>query len=156
MRYKDGKEYLDDTPVEMPAGFKRPESIHDMIKRYIRSEQFNAQMAAQGKETEDEANDFEVEDDNDPLERFITAHELSALAAEELREIVGEDEFRRAKQQLQREYDKRMMASRSNSGPEKEKQNGAKQESSGVRKAGVAGDRGGFDGATKVGDEAGG
>lgn len=105
--HKDGKEYLDDTPRSVKPGFKRPESIHEMIKKYIRSEAFNQARAAEGKETEQEANDFEIEDEEEVM---ITPHELSAMAAEELRDLEGEEAFRLAKQKLIDDYNKSMMA----------------------------------------------
>lgn len=53
----------DPTPVAMPAGFKRPETLEERIRRLVRSERFAAEMEAAGFETFDEADDFDVEDD---------------------------------------------------------------------------------------------
>lgn len=100
MRYDDkGRELPDDTPVAVPAGFKKPPSIHELIRRYVRSEAFAQKMADAGMETEEEANDFDVEDDDDPAERFLTRHEISAMAAEELRELLGEKKWRILREQ---------------------------------------------------------
>lgn len=88
--HKDGKEYLDDTPVTVPAGFRKPPSIHDMIKSYIRSERFAEKMKEQGLETEEEANDFEVEEDEDVL---ITRHEFAAMAGDEAMQLTAQEKF---------------------------------------------------------------
>lgn len=134
--HKDGKEYLDDTPISVPAGFKRPESIHDMIKRYIRSEAFREQAEKAGYDTEAEANDFDVDEDQE--ETQVTRHEFSAMAAEELKELEGEEAFRRAKQRLQDEYEKRMMGLHADFGVEpKEKRNGNDKKRTSDRKQGA-------------------
>lgn len=57
-----GEELPDPTPVEIPAGFKEPESIQSMIARLVRTHVSDA-AARHGFETVDEANDFEVEDE---------------------------------------------------------------------------------------------
>lgn len=90
-----GRELLDDTPVEMPVGFKRPESIHEMVRRYIRTEAFRQKMEEAGLETEEEANDFDVDEEESDVERFISRHELSAMAADELRDLTAKEEFDR-------------------------------------------------------------
>lgn len=158
--HKDGKEYLDDTPIELPAGFKRPESIHDMIKRYIRSEQFMQKAAAAGAETEKEANDFDVDDDLQE-EMTMTRHEFAAAAADELRELEGEEVFRRAKQELDAEYKKRMMELHANHGmqPEEEEdhhgseERGGRKDKSGDKQRGTKGGRGRTGDAAEERDE---
>lgn len=60
-----GHEVLDDTPVAMPVGFKRPQSMTDMIRQYVRTE-LSKQASEQGNETWEEADDFDVGDDYDP------------------------------------------------------------------------------------------
>lgn len=96
-RHKDGKEYLDDTPVAIPAGFKKPESIHEMIRRYIRSEQFASKMQAQGKETEEEANDFEVGDEEDVM---LTRHEFAAMAGDEAMRLHTEEKVGKIRERM--------------------------------------------------------
>lgn len=61
-----GEEILDRTPMALPAGFKRPESLQDQIRRLIRSEKLQQALHDAGYETEEEANDFDVGDDFDP------------------------------------------------------------------------------------------
>jgi len=58
---KDNREILDKTPVEMPLGYEKPESLSDMIARMVRAT--NEQAKRTGAfETIEEADDFEVDD----------------------------------------------------------------------------------------------
>jgi len=59
---KDNREILDTTPVEMPLGYEKPESLSDMIARMIKTA--NIQAARTGQiESIEEADDFDTEDD---------------------------------------------------------------------------------------------
>lgn len=60
-----GREIPDSRPVAVPAGWERPLSLHDQIKRFIRA-QMSQDAAAAGDETFEEADDFDI-DDEDPL-----------------------------------------------------------------------------------------
>lgn len=60
-----GHEVLDATPVARPVGWSRPESLQEQIRRFVRNE-LSQHAAAQGHETWEEAEDFEVGDDYDP------------------------------------------------------------------------------------------
>jgi hypothetical protein len=63
---KDNREILDTTPVEMPLGYEKPESLSDMIARMIKTA--NIQAAKTGKiETIEEADDFDCDDDEPEL-----------------------------------------------------------------------------------------
>lgn len=64
MRHDEkGREIPDPRPMEMPLGLRKPESMEEMIRRFVRVE---ASRIAQkeGMETFEEADDFEVEDDD--------------------------------------------------------------------------------------------
>lgn len=80
-----GQEIPDPTPVEMPLGFKRPKPLNEVVQEIIRRE-LSRQAEAEGKETWDEANDFDVDDDEFP----VSPHEL----------LDDEHEFRRAEQEM--------------------------------------------------------
>jgi len=69
-----GHEVLDPTPMALPIGATRPESLQDQIARMVRS-QFMLQRQAEGFESPDEADDFDVEDDEDG---FHSPWELTA------------------------------------------------------------------------------
>lgn len=58
-----GQEVPDPTPVEMPAGFKHPESLESQIRRLVRGAMSDASEQA-GFESFDDADDFEIEDDD--------------------------------------------------------------------------------------------
>lgn len=72
-------EYPDPTPVEMPLGFKRPPTLQEEIQRIVRI-QLSQQAQAEGFETFEEANDFEMDEDPDPL----SPYEVSEMAPEEI------------------------------------------------------------------------
>lgn len=64
---KNGTEVLDDTPVEVPLGYRQPKSLGERVKELMRVEfeRRAADIKARGYETFEEANDFAV-DDFDP------------------------------------------------------------------------------------------
>lgn len=86
-----GHEVPDSTPVAIPAGFKRPETMEEIVKRMVRT-QISREAAEKGEETFEEADDFEVDDDFDPstpyevlfdpvLEREVSPAEFERNAA---------------------------------------------------------------------------
>lgn len=87
-----GREVPDTTPVEMPLGFKRPKPLQQIVREMIQRE-FSEQADAEGKETFDEANDFDVEDDDlppSPHELLDDEHEFR-LAEQEMLDRAGRD-----------------------------------------------------------------
>lgn len=63
MKYNEKhQEIHDGKPVAIPAGFKHPPSIQDLIRRAIRQE-ISQGAKKEGHETFDEADDFDVDDD---------------------------------------------------------------------------------------------
>lgn len=63
---KDYKaEELDQTPVAIPVGMKKPEPLHDMIQRLIGNKFADLRLDSD-TESFEEADDFEVYDDFDP------------------------------------------------------------------------------------------
>ena len=78
----DGRELPDPTPMALPVGFERPESIQQLIRRLVTDPSIRADLEAQGEETFDEADDFNVEDETfDPSspyeESFDPLHTVS-------------------------------------------------------------------------------
>lgn len=59
-----GREILDATPVALPIGYKHPESLTSQIRRLIKNE-LSMSARAEGKETFEEADDFDTGDDDD-------------------------------------------------------------------------------------------
>lgn len=61
----DGWEVLDTTPLSLPSGFKRPETLAEQVQRLVRGS-ISRYAEASGAETWEEANDFELDEDFDP------------------------------------------------------------------------------------------
>lgn len=67
---EQGREILDPTPVAMPVGFKRPPTLDERIRAFVRTE-LSRQAAEEGNETFEEADDFYVEEEEEsPLSRY--------------------------------------------------------------------------------------
>ncbi len=92
MLNKDGHEVPDQTPLTLPSGFKRPETLAEQVQRLVRTH-VSREAAAAGAETFDESEDFDVGDDIDPsspyeaqfdpiLGRDITAEEMRVNSAQ--------------------------------------------------------------------------
>ena len=75
-----GEELPDPRPVELPTGFTHPPTIQQQIAQFIRSPAFREQMAGElgvkldDVESFDEANDFDVDDDE--FDDVPTGHEM--------------------------------------------------------------------------------
>lgn len=84
MQYDEfGRELPDDTPIEVPVGLKRPPTLHEMIAMHVRGAMFQQKVQEAGFESEEEANDFEV--DGDDLEELpMTPHEIAAQVGDDL------------------------------------------------------------------------
>lgn len=125
---EEGREILDPTPMAIPAGFKRPDSIADQVRRLVRSHELARAAEAAGLETFEESEDFDIDetfdphtpyelqwdpvlgrdvapaDFNDPVKReyfrraYLTAEE-NALRAEARQDTI-EELYKRYKQQL--------------------------------------------------------
>lgn len=62
---ENGHEIPDQTRLEVPLGFKRPETLAEQVQRLVRHS-VSEYAALHGAETFDEADDLELEDDFDP------------------------------------------------------------------------------------------
>lgn len=60
-----GHEIPDPIPVEVPIQWRRPPTLQEQIKAFVRRE-LSMQAAEEGHETFEEADDFDVGDDFDP------------------------------------------------------------------------------------------
>lgn len=67
-----GREVVDSTPMAIPVGFQRPESLSETIRRLVRSEELRRLAERAGAETFEEADDFDVGDDFDPTSPYET------------------------------------------------------------------------------------
>lgn len=76
-KYNDKNEEIpDNTPVELPIGYKKPESLQDMIARMINVHSQIQERA--GNETFEEADDFDVDEEESP----VSAYELTQMQDE--------------------------------------------------------------------------
>lgn len=66
-----GEELPDPTPMEMPVGFSRPPTLSELVARLVIDPNTQAEIMRAGIESEEEANDFDVEDEMpDPTSPF--------------------------------------------------------------------------------------
>lgn len=61
-----GREVLDPTPIAPPIGWKPEPSMVEIIRAQIAGERLRQEAEAAGKESFEEADDFDVDDDFDP------------------------------------------------------------------------------------------
>lgn len=80
----EGRELVDSRPMEMPAGFKEPPSIQEMLAQLLSGRDVLEAQRARGDETFEDSLDFEVDDDPDAV--GATAHEVRDMQEEVLRE----------------------------------------------------------------------
>lgn len=66
-----GHEVPDPRPMRIPAGFKRPETLAEQVQRLVRTH-VSRLAEAQGAETFEESEDFDVGDDEDPSTPYET------------------------------------------------------------------------------------
>lgn len=66
-----GAEYerVDDTPVELPTRLRLPQSRTDQMRAFIRHE-LSLQAQDQGHESFEEADDFEIDEEDAPLSKY--------------------------------------------------------------------------------------
>lgn len=62
---EDGREHPDPVPVAPPVGHNPQPSLAEKIRAMVQSEQLRMAAVAAGAETFDEADDFDVPDDDD-------------------------------------------------------------------------------------------
>jgi len=85
---KMGRELPDARPMEPPAGYVPSPSIAEMIQQMVTSSLIKQQLAQQGDETFEEANNFDIPDDpvdpSSPYEQhYFEEAPLEVLAARE-------------------------------------------------------------------------
>jgi len=91
-KYDDyGREVPDPTPVSIPSGMSRPLQLHEQIKRMLRTE-VSRLAADREKETFEEADDFDVDEDGDPLSPYEIPEGLPERAAGPVESLDGAKE----------------------------------------------------------------
>lgn len=66
---KDGRQIPDTRPVETPLNFRAPPTINQMIQQMVRTE-LSKNAQEQGFESFEESEDFDIEDDPDPVSDY--------------------------------------------------------------------------------------
>lgn len=66
---KKHQQVPDKTPVEVPLGCGHAESLDEKIQRLTRTH-VSQHFASQGAETFEEANDFDIDEDPDPISQY--------------------------------------------------------------------------------------
>lgn len=97
---KNGHEVPDPTPLRVPGGFKRPETLQEQVARLVRGS-ISREAEAAGFETFEESEDFEVDDEFDPRTPFETVFDpiLGEVTPHDLQKFEGE--YRRKYMALQ-------------------------------------------------------
>lgn len=84
-----GREIPDPRPVEVPVGISKPESMNDMIRRLVRQEASRTAEEA-GYESFEEADDFEVEDED--LDALPTQYMVPEIGPDGPESLDGDQE----------------------------------------------------------------
>lgn len=82
---EDGLEYPDPTPVAIPLRFTRGASLNEVVRRMVRSEELARLAEEAGAETWEEADDFDIGEDNEPTSPY--EEEFEGLPVKKLREL---------------------------------------------------------------------
>lgn len=77
----DGKELPDPTPMAPPVGFVKQPSMIENIRNMIRSEALRQAALETGHESFEDADDFDVPDDPEPISRHEVADDLEPVAS---------------------------------------------------------------------------
>jgi len=97
---KNGEELLDPTPMQPPLGYKRTPTLSEQIRMQVMQMKHDLLTDKDIAETEEEADDFEVGDDFEPLSQYENDHippigvlkarvkELNALIEQQNREAI--------------------------------------------------------------------
>lgn len=91
---QNGHEVLDPAPMYPTVGFQDPPTLEQQIKMLLQQERVREALEAEGFETPEEADDFEVGDDFEPF----SFHEFSEEEEEAARAFIAqrrEEEARR-------------------------------------------------------------
>lgn len=76
------REIMDPVPIQPPIGYKKAPSLSEQIRDMVRNEKLAQELAAQGAESFEEADDFDIPDDPvDPSSPYEADFEGDAAAA---------------------------------------------------------------------------
>lgn len=101
-RHKDGHELLDPVPMEPPLGYRKSPTLSEQIAQQVRQMKLEVLQEALGElqETDEEADDFEVGEDFEPLSVHENDHipSLKVLKqrAKEINEMIEKKKLEHA------------------------------------------------------------
>lgn len=81
-----GRQIPDPVPLAPPIGFKESPSMVEIIRKMVRDERLAQELDAQGMETFEEADDFDVGDENAEELRSGFENEFEPPAVEQVRQ----------------------------------------------------------------------
>lgn len=108
---ESGAEVLDPTPVELPIGYKHPKTLEERIQEAIRQE-LSQVASKEGYETFQEANDFDVGDDDSGLfkdeddEFAVNDPHVQAAFEKEFKEFQGRNRLLEKEKRLKEKHDR--------------------------------------------------
>lgn len=82
-----GREMPSPLPIAPPVGYKKSPSIAEQIRAMVISEKLKEEARAAGKETFEEADDFDVDDDFDPSSPYEANFDIPASQLRDLQPI---------------------------------------------------------------------
>lgn len=97
-----GNEIPDPTPVAIPSGFRRPPTLQEQIRALVRHERYIAGVNNGEIESIEEADDFDVDDEEFPASRWefeADEQDLRALVRHETNRVKREEKLREAAEQ---------------------------------------------------------
>lgn len=105
-----GQEIPDSTPLAVPAGMRKPESVTEMMRRLIRQD-MSRHFEKQGHESFDEANDFDVEEEDAELSgtEYEVMHEETPASIQAPKEPRDEDEEEEAPRKKRKSHARRQV-----------------------------------------------
>jgi len=103
----NGFELGDPTPMEPPLGYRKAPTLTEQIQQQVRQLQLRMLEDQMSPETEEEADDFEVGDDYEPLSKYENEH-MPTLAnlKKRAKEINDQIEARKLKLAIDAQKDK--------------------------------------------------
>lgn len=114
VRDEQGRELPDPVPLAPPVGWFKQPSMFDQVRQMVRSEHLRMYAEAQGDESFDEANDFDVDEDNFPRSQYegeyLTAEEFAERRQAEFREAWLRERERREMENDVANWDGRTVA----------------------------------------------
>lgn len=103
----EGYEIVDEVPVASPLDLQKAPSLYEMVQQQLMAENIKAWEAEFGTETEEEADDFYVEDDIEPMSMHENDHVPTIAELRKQVEEINKEIEQRNRESYLEEYFKR-------------------------------------------------